>query len=451
MSGKQRQMKLGAILMEAGHHVAAWRHPDAGANRVVDVKFYQELAQTAERGKLDLVFFADTLGVPNYASFFDHNVTIRLEPLTLLASLSAVTKHIGLAATATTTYNEPFHIARMFASLDHISGGRIGWNVVTSALADEALNFSKEYHLEHSLRYERAKEFLEVVTGLWDSWEDDAFLFDQASGHFADSSKLHVSDHQGQHFKVRGPLNISRPPQGYPVIIQAGSSEEGQELAAQTAEVVFTAQPTLARAQAFYAGLKGKLAKYGRLPNELLILPGVFPIIGNTQQEAQDKLDQLQELIHPAVGIDVLSRKLGFDISGYPLDEPLPELPESNGDKSRNRLLVDIARQEGLTIRELYMRVAGSRGHQTIVGTPEQIADHMEEWFHQEGADGFNILSPYLPGGLEDFVDQVIPELQRRNLFRKEYEGTMLRDHLGLTRPANRFITNKEVQMDESN
>lgn len=439
MSNQNKQMKLGAILMETGHHVAAWRHPNAGASRVVDVKYYQEMARTAERGKLDLVFFADTLGVPNYNSFFDHNVTIRLEPLTLLASLAAVTSHIGLAATATTTYNEPFHVARMFSSLDHISGGRTGWNVVTSALADEAMNFSKEYHLEHSLRYERAKEFLKVVTGLWDSWEDDAFLFDKESGHFADSSKMHVLHHRGEHFNVRGPLNISRAPQGYPVIIQAGSSEEGQNLAAQTAELVFTAQPTLERAQAFYAGLKAKVAAFGRSTNELLIMPGVFPVIGATEQEAKDKLEQLQELIHPAVGIDVLSRKLGHDISGYPLDEPLPDLPESNGDKSRNHLLIDIARKEGLTIRELYMRVAGSRGHHTVVGTPAQVADHLEEWFVKQGADGFNIMSPFLPDGLDEFVDLVVPELQRRGLFRTEYEGTMLRDHLGLSRPHNQF------------
>ncbi|MEK8129086.1 LLM class flavin-dependent oxidoreductase [Paenibacillus filicis] len=438
MSKDKRQMRLGAILMEAGHHVAAWRHPRAEAHRVTDVRFYQELAQLAERGKMDLVFFADTLGVPNYSSFFDHNITIRLEPLTLLAALSAVTRHIGLAATATTTYNEPFHIARLFSSLDHISGGRVGWNVVTSALADESLNFGRDTHMAHAKRYDRAKEFVEVVTGLWDSWEDDAFLIDQAQGRFADSGKLHTLNHQGEHFAVRGPLNISRSPQGYPVIIQAGSSEEGQELAAQTAEVVFTAQPTLARAQHFYASLKGKLAAYGRAEDELLIMPGVFPIIGRTAQEAQSKLDELQELIHPAVGLDVLSRKLGHDISGYPLDEPLPDLPESNGDKSRNHLLLDMARQEGLTLRQLYMRVAGSRGHQTVVGTPEQVADHLEEWFVQHGADGFNVMAPYLPGGLEDFVNLVIPELQRRGLFRTEYEGATLREHLGLSRPANR-------------
>jgi FMN-dependent oxidoreductase (nitrilotriacetate monooxygenase family) len=445
MSTKKGQFKLGAFLMNTGHHVAAWRHPDAYADGGLDFAHYKRLAQTAERAKFDMAFLADGVAVRR-----DHNLDslsrsgqlVHFEPLTLLSALSAVTEHIGLVATASTTYNEPYHIARKFASLDYLSGGRAGWNVVTSASEAEAHNFNRDKHMDHALRYERAREFLQVVTGLWDSWDDDAFIRDKETGLYFEPAKLHVLNHKGKHFSVKGPLNVARPPQGYPVIVQAGASEDGQDFAAQTAEVIFTAQQTLEEAQTFYAGMKGRLAKYGRSPDHLKIMPGVFPVIGHTEKEAKEKYDQLQNLIHPSVGLALLSGNIGgFDLTSYPLDGPLPELPETNLNKSRQKLVTDLARRENLTIRQLYQAIAGARGHWTIWGTPEQIADRLEEWFVNDAADGFNLMPPYLPGGLDEFVDLVLPILRQRGLFRTEYEGRTLRENLGLLRPVNQFST----------
>jgi N-acetyl-S-(2-succino)cysteine monooxygenase len=443
MSTKKGQFKLGAFLMNTGHHVAAWRHPDAYADGGLDFPHYKRLAQTAERAKFDMAFLADGVAVRR-----DHNLDslsrsgqlVHFEPLTLLSALSAVTEHIGLVATASTTYNEPYHIARKFASLDYLSGGRAGWNVVTSASEAEAHNFNREEHMDHALRYERAREFLQVVTGLWDSWDDDAFLRNKESGIYVDPDKIHVLNHKGKHFSVRGPLNIARPIQGYPVIVQAGASEDGRDFAASTAEVIFTAQQTLAEAQAFYASIKNNLAKYGRTPDQVKIMPGVFPVIGKTEAEAKEKYDQLQGLIHPKVGLALLSGLVGgFDLSSYPLDGPLPDLPETNLQKSRLQLVTDLARRENLTIRQLYEAIAGARGHRTIWGTPAYIADQLEEWFVNDAADGFNIMPPYLPTGLNDFVELVVPILQQRGLFRTEYEGRTLRENLGLHRPTNQF------------
>lgn len=447
MSTNKKQLRLGAFLPGPGHHIAAWRHPDAQADGGLNFQHYRQIAQTAERGKFDMVFLADGVAVWDHGQGMEAfsrsgQFSVHFEPLTLLSALSTVTEHVGLVATASTTYEEPFHLARKFASLDYLSAGRAGWNLVTSANEAAALNFSKDKHLEHALRYKRAREFVDVVTKLWDSWEDDAFLRDQESGVYFDPDKLHIPNHQGEHFSVRGPLNVARPPQGYPVIVQAGSSEDGKNLAAQTAEVIFTAQQTLQEAQAFYADVKGRLANYGRNPDHLKIMPGVFPIIGKTEQEAKNKFDQLQELIHPIVGLGLLSGMIGgFDLSGYPLDGPLPDLPETNAGKSRQKLLIDLAHRENLTIRQLYLAIAGARGHRQILGTPAQIADQLEDWFVNGGADGFNIMPPYLPGSLDEFVDLVIPELQRRGLFRTEYEGQTLRENLGLPRPANNFRT----------
>lgn len=429
-----------------GHHVAAWRHPDAQADGGLNFQHYRQIAQTAERGKFDMIFLADNLAVRNWdqktEALSRSGHLVHFEPLTLLSALSVVTERLGLVATASTTYNEPFHIARKFASLDHLSGGRAGWNVVTSATEAEAQNFNRDKHMEHTLRYERAREFVDVVTKLWDSWDDDAFLRDKESGVYFAPDKLHIPNHEGKHFSVRGPLNVARPTQGYPVIIQAGASQDGQEFAAQTAEVIFTAQQTLAEAQAFYSDVKGRLAKYGRSPDHLKIMPGVFPVIGKTEQEALDKYEQLQELIDPQVGLALLSGLVGgVDLSGYPLDGALPDLPDTNLHKSRLKLVSDLARRENLTIRQLYLSIAGGRGHRTILGTPEQIASQLEDWFVNAGADGFNIMPPYLPGGLDEFVDLVVPELQRRGLFRTEYEGSTLRENLGLPRPANKLST----------
>ncbi|WP_414753621.1 LLM class flavin-dependent oxidoreductase [Anabaena sp. CCY 9910] len=441
----KKQIKLGAFLPGSGHHVAAWRHPESQADGGLNFQHYKRLAQTAERGKFDMVFLADGLAVwdrgqGKEAFSRSGQFSVHFEPLTLLSALSVVTENIGLVATASTTYEEPFHIARKFASLDYLSGGRAGWNVVTSSAEAAAQNFSKEEHLEHAIRYERAREFLQVTSKLWDSWEDDAFILDKESGIYFEHDKLHIPNHKGKHFSVRGPLNVARPIQGYPVIVQAGSSEPGKELAAQTAEAIFTAQQTLAEAQAFYSHVKGKLAKYGRSPDHLKIMPGVFPVIGRTEEEAQEKYQILQDLIHPSVGLGLLSGLVGgHDLSQYPLDGPLPDLPDTNAGKSRLQLITDLARRENLTIRQLYLWIAGARGHRTILGTPEQIADQLEDWFVNDAADGFNIMPPWLPGGLDEFVDLVVPELQRRGLFRTEYEGRTLRENLGLPRPVNQF------------
>ena len=327
--------------------------------------------------------------------------------------------------------------------MDHLSGGRAAWNVVTSNTESEARNFNLEKHLLHSKRYERAEEFVDIVTKLWDSWEDDALIIDKDSAQFADASKIHAIDHKGKWFSVEGPLNISRPVQGHPVVIQAGSSEAGKELAARTAEVIFTAWQTLEEAQAFYADVKGRMAKYGRSPEELKIMPGVFPVIGRTEEEAEQNKRLLEEIIPEEAGVQLLSAMISVDLSGYPVDGPLPDLPDLeqvNGGKSRFQLLKDLAERENLTIRGLYQRIAGARGHREINGTPEQIADQMQEWFENGAADGFNIMPPYLPGGLEDFVDLVIPVLQERGLFRTEYTGNTLRENLGLKRPANTLI-----------
>nr|WP_264047998.1 LLM class flavin-dependent oxidoreductase [Methylobacterium sp. FF17] len=359
-------------------------------------------------------------------------MTSRREPLHLRAHLAAVTERIGLAATASTTYNEPFHVARKFASLDHLSEGRAGWNLVTSADPREAWNFSRESHLAHAHRYARAEEFVDVVRGLWDSYEDDAFVRDREAGRFFDPDKLHLLSHEGAHVSVRGPLNVPRPPQGHPVVVQAGSSEAGKALAARTAEIVLTAQTTLADATAFYADLKGRMGAFGRDPAHLKIMPGAFPVVGRTEGEAQDRDGALQALIHPVVGRSLLEQLTGADLSAYPDDAPVPDLPETEGGRSRQALILPLARREGLTIRELSLLIAGARGHWTLVGTASRIADALQERFEAYGADGFNIMPPTLPGGLDDFAALVIPELQRRGLFRTDYAGRTLR----ASRPA---------------
>ena len=429
------QLKLGAFLMSPGHHVAAWRHKGSAANLGSNFRAYADIAKKAEAARFDLLFLDDTLAVRDTdpetgrrsarAAYF--------EPLTLLAGLAAVTERIGLTATVSTTFNEPYSLARKFASLDVLSEGRAAWNLVTSNTEVEARNFSQSRHLLHAKRYERAEEFIDLVVKLWNSFEDDAFVYDKESGIYYDADKLHAANHTGAHFSVAGPLNVGRSPQGQPVIVQAGSSEPGKELAARTAEVVFTAQNTLAEAQAFYSDVKGRMAKYGREPDELKVMPGIFPVVGRSRHEAEEKFAELQELIHPSVGIRLLSDMIGgFDLSVYPLDGPVPELPETNGGKSRQHLLFDIARRDQLTINQLAKRIAGARGHWQVVGTAEDIADQLEDRFVNGGADGFNIMPPTLPAGLDDFIDLVVPELRKRGLFRTEYEGATLRENLGL-------------------
>ncbi|MBF8193778.1 LLM class flavin-dependent oxidoreductase [Nonomuraea sp. K274] len=437
-----RKLHLNAFLMGVGHHEAAWRHPRTEPARLTDVRHYQELARIAERGTLDSVFLADGVALRGNVK---HNALGGLEPLTLLSALAAVTDHIGLIATVSTTYNEPFHVARKFASLDHISGGRAGWNIVTSAGEAEARNFGVE-RPPHAARYARASEFLEVVRKLWDSWEDDAIVRDRAGGLYADTGKIHPIEHAGEHFAVGGPLNVSRPPQGHPLLVQAGSSEDGKEFAARHAEAVFTAQQTLEEAQEFYTDLKGRLAAYGRRHDELLVLPGISPITGSTEREALRLEKELEDLLIPAYGLAQLANMTGIELTEDALDGPLPDVSvETEGAQSRRRLVVDLARREHLTVRQLIARLAGGRGHRVLAGTPEQIADQLQEWFFNGAADGFNIMPPILPGGLSDFVDHVVPELRSRGLFRYEYEGRTLRGNYGLARPRSRYARPEAV------
>jgi FMN-dependent oxidoreductase (nitrilotriacetate monooxygenase family) len=431
-----RHLHLNAFVMPNGHHEAAWRHPSTDPHRARTLQHYVDIARTAERGKLDSLFLAD--GVALWGNV-KHNSHSHFEPLTLLSALAASTVHIGLIATASTTYNEPYHLARKFASLDHLSGGRAGWNIVTSAGIDEARNFNLAKRPSHSSRYERADEFIEVVKKLWDSWDDDAALVDRDTGVYADTERIRAIEHDGAHFQVRGPLNIERPVQGHPLLVQAGSSETGKEYAARHAEAVFTAQQTFAEGKAFYDDVKGRLAKYGRTPDEIKILPGISPILGRTEAEAREREAELNALITPDYGLRQLSKMLDHDVTGYPLDGPLPDVGSfTEGGQSRFELVVGLARREDLTIRQLLERLAGGRGHRVFAGTPVQVADELEAWFTGGAADGFNVMPPTLPGGLDDFVDLVVPELQRRGLFRTEYSGTTLREHYGLARPANR-------------
>ena len=438
-----RKLRLGAFLPGAGQHVAAWRHPDAASDRVFDFDYYKQLAQTAERGLFDAYFLADGLSI-NFGGDVvgKRDRSTGFEPVTLFSALSTVTKNIGFIATASTTYEDPYLLARKFASLDHLSAGRAGWNVVTSTDDATARNFGRAQQAVAADRYDRAEEFVDVVTELWDSWEDDAFTRDKTSGQFFDPAKLHAPNHRGKHFSVEGALNVARPPQGYPVIVQVGQSEPGLNLAARTAEVVFTAQQNLQDAQAFYRDLKGHLPKFGRTADQLKIMPGVSVYVAPTEAQAQAKLKQLNDLIHPQAGLALLAGLSGgVDLSKYPLDGPFPELPKTVGWVSRQQMMVDIARQHSFSIRQLYQWVATARGHWTIVGTPVQVVDQLQACFENEAADGFNILPPVLPGSLDDFVDLIIPELQRRGLFRTEYEGNTLRENLGLARPENRHAT----------
>ncbi|WP_273820366.1 LLM class flavin-dependent oxidoreductase [Pseudomonas asplenii] len=439
MTRRTDQLKLGAFLANSGHHVAAWRHPLAQADASLDFAHFKAIAETAERGRFDALFIADVVALWGH----HHDALSRtaraehFEPLTLMSALAAVTHHIGLIATATTSYNEPYHIARKFASLDHLSGGRAAWNLVTSVVSDEAWNFGRERHIDHGDRYQRAEEFHDVVKGLWDSWDDDAFTRDKASGQYFDPDKLHTLNHRGEHFSVRGPLNVARPPQGHPVLVQAGASEAGKTLAARVAEVIFASASDLADAQAFYQDIKARAADLGRDPDHIKILPGITPFIGETREQAQALFDEFQALIDPVLGLRLLADTLGedIDLSGHDLDGPLPETPVGQRGSRRDKVL-ELARKENLSIRQLYLRLAGGN---PVIGTAADIADHFEAWFQARACDGFNVFFPYFPGAIEVFVDQVTPLLQARGLFRREYQGRTLRENLGLPRPANRF------------
>jgi alkanesulfonate monooxygenase len=436
-----KQLHLGAFMRPVGIHTAWWRYPGSYPDANFKLKHLVSLIQTLERGRFDAFFMADHLAVLNMSmSALQRSATVTsFEPLTLLSALAMVTERIGLIATASTTFDEPYHIARRFASLDHISDGRSGWNIVTTSNPDAALNFGLVDHVEHDERYRRAREFHTVVTGLWDSFSDDAWLRDQASGIFFDSSKMHVLDHKGEHLAVRGPLNIARPVQGWPVIVQAGASDAGRQLAAETAEVIFGSSPTIESARSFYSDVKARMRVLGRNPEHLKILPAALVIVGRSKDEALEKKAILDSLVHPDSGIPNLSQRLGVDVSEFDLDAPLPEIPQTNASQSARENLVALARRDNLTVRQL-AQYAGGYGGLQIVGTPAEIADTMQEWLETEASDGFNVMFHTVPSGLNEFVDLVVPELTRRGIFRHEYEGTTLREHLGLPRPKNQFF-----------
>ncbi len=437
----KKQLKLGAFMRPISLHTGAWRYPGAFPDANFNFGHLKRFIQKLEAGKFDAFFMADHLAVLNMpvnALKRSHTVT-SFEPFTLLSALAGATERIGLVATASTTFDEPYHVARRFASLDHLSGGRAGWNIVTTSNPDAALNFGLDEHMAHDERYVRAREFYDVVTGLWDSFADDAFVRDVETGIYVDPARMHVLGHKGPYFSVRGPLNIARPIQGWPVIVQAGASEPGKQLAAQTAEVVFAAGVDLASSKRLYADIKGRLDKLGRHRDHLKILPGAFVVVGESAAHAEDKLAVLDSRVHHDSNIASLSIALGHDASGFDPDGPLPDTPETNESQSARQRVIDMARREQLTVRQLAARLGGFAGLK-LVGTARHIADQMEQWLVEEGSDGFNVMFPFLPEGLDDFVEQVVPELQRRGIFRTAYEGTTLRDHLGLPRPDNQFF-----------
>jgi len=447
---KHRLMRLGAFVHETGQHVAAWRHPGSHMHTGASFAEMVETAQLAERGKFDFLFLADsaavsTSGSPDQRSRMGK--VVKFEPMTIVSALAAVTRHLGLVVTSTTTFNEPYTLARQFASLDQISGGRSGWNLVTSNNEGDALNYSREQHMAHADRYERAIEFADVVTGLWDSWDADAFVRDRDSGINFDPAKQHVLNHKGKHFQVKGPLNVPCSPQGRPVLVQAGASGTGRDVAARLAEIVFTAQTTFDQGKEFYTDVRARLAKFGRAQEEVLVMPGFYPVVAATQAEAQDKYNTLQSLIQEPVGIAILEHTIGVKgLDKYPLDGPIPEMGDTNGPLSRQRLLLEQGRRDKLTLWQLCLANAGPRGHVLSIGTPSQVADEMEHWFKDGAADGFNVMPAWLPGSLTDFVDLVIPELQRRGLFRTEYEAMTLRENLGLPMPVSRFHTQQAIE-----
>jgi FMN-dependent oxidoreductase (nitrilotriacetate monooxygenase family) len=436
-----RQLRLGAFMRPTTIHTGAWRYPGAIPDANFNFPVLKRFAQKLEQGRFDAFFMADHLAVLNMpldALKHSHTVT-SFDPLTLLPALAGATEHIGLVATASTTFEEPYLIARRFASLDHLSNGRAGWNVVTTANPDAALNFGFEEQMGHDERYVRAREFVDVVTGLWDSWADDAFIRDTDSGLYFNPDRLKVLNHKGHYFSVRGPLNIARPVQGWPVIVQAGSSEPGKQLAAETAEAVFTAPKTLPEGKAFYADVKGRMDVLGRPRDHLKILPAAFVVVGETDEEAREIRARLDSLVHYESAIGSLSSVLGTDASVFDPDAPLPEIPETNSSKSGRQATINLAARENLTVRELAQRIGGYGGL-AFVGTASKIADEMTQWLHEDACDGFNIMFSHVPAGLDAFVDKVVPELQRRGVFRREYEGKTLRENLGLPRPENRFF-----------
>jgi FMN-dependent oxidoreductase (nitrilotriacetate monooxygenase family) len=438
MSNK-RQLALNVFFMRFGHHPAAWRYPGVTASGRPDINYWVQMAKLAEHAKFDTFFMADFIGRSGdkLRQLSRQGGAFQFEPLTLLSTIAAHTRHIGLVATINTNFSEPYNIARQLASLDHISGGRAGWNVVSSYREDTARNFGIEELRGHGERYERADEFVDVVKRYWDSWDDDAYDHpDRAAGVFFDPSSAHPLTHEGPHFSADGLLDIARPPQGYPVLVQAGNSDTGREFAAKVAEMTYSSATSLAVAKAYYDDVKGRVAKYGRDPDDIKIAPGLSVVVADTDEEAQAKFQALQDAVDFTEGLT----GMGLDVSAYPLDGPLPaDLPIPENGRGRIQQLIELSQREKLTIRQLILRFSVARGHVQVIGSPKRVADLMEQWFEERGADGFNVVPPLLPEGFEDFVRLVVPELQRRGIFRKEYSGSSFRENLGLKRPANPY------------
>lgn len=445
---EKREIKLAAYLIGSGMHVASWRHPLSKPDASIDIKALQHAAQIAEKGKFDIAFVADSLAI-NHESH--PHILNRFDPIIQITALVAATSKIGLGATASTTYSEPYVLARQFMSVDHISNGRAAWNLVTTADAtgETAQNFSRQKHWEHDHRYERAEEFIDIVKSLWDSWEDDAFLYNKESGQFYDREKVHETNFKGNYFSIKGPLNIARSIQGQPVIIQAGASIPGQRLAARTAEVVFVHWDNIEKSKEHYKKLKAQLKQFGRKEDELLILHGISPIVGDTEEEAIQQYNELQKLVDPYESLKFVSGYMGnVDFSQYSLDTPAIEVeyPKVNSIQSNFNELIEIIKKENLKVGELYQRLFGPGRRDAFVGTPEQIADELERWFVEKAADGFMLQFPLLPRDLERFVEKVVPILQERGIYRRDYEGNTLREHLGLQKPTNRFTRNRVTQ-----
>ncbi|MDE1150847.1 MAG: LLM class flavin-dependent oxidoreductase [Azospirillaceae bacterium] len=452
MAAPSRKMILATFIHNSGAHPGGWRYPEKTPDQH-DFRTYAHLAQTAERGKMHCYFSGDSQGYPHLKgrdAFAATDYAGKLEPTTLLAALAVLTKHIGLIATATTTYNEPYSIARRYASLDHISGGRAGWNVVTSAAEGEARNFGRNPLMDHDARYARAEEFVDVVKHLWDSWEDGSHIRDRAAGRYFDPDRVHQLNHKGTHFDVAGPLNVGRPPQGHPIIVQAGGSGAGRALSARTADMIFTAANSLKAAKDFYADMKQRAAGFGRNPDHVLVIPSVQLMVRSTEAEAKQAAEELLDMVPTALALRTLQMQLGADLSDYGPNDKLPDLALTNGGQWVQQQIIKMARDEDLTIGQLARRVVVSRASYSQAGTPEQIADMCELWFREGGADGFSLSPNYLPDGLEDFVDQVIPILQKRGLFRTDYEGATLRENLGLPRPENAFVANPSLGSEPS-
>ena len=435
------EMKLGLFVRPTGHHIASWRHPNAHIDANVNFERYIEMAKTAERGLFDMLFSADTntAWTTVDSALNRQHYTAWIEPYTLMTALAPHTKHIGLVCTRSTSFDQPYTIARMFASLDIVSGGRSGVNIVTTGNGRSALNYSQDAHLAKPDRYEIADEFVDVLIGLWDSWDEDAFVQDRETSTFFEWDKMHVLNHKGKHFQVEGPLNVARSPQGRPVIVQAGASEQGRELAAKSADVIFGASQSMEIAQEFYADVKNRVTRYGRHPDDLKVLPGLSVTVAEIEEEAQAKFDELQDLIHPDHGLAFLSRRIGHDLTGMDPDIPMPDLDAVDDVGTRSGQMLELAKRENWTLRQLYQHFAAARGHMLLIGTPTMVVDAMQEWFENGACDGFNVIPSMFPDEFESFVDLVVPELQRRGLYRTAYEGHTLRDRLGLPVPESRY------------